>query len=159
LGNDYAEHAALAGGVSECADRNQPQRIRLHVIWDSRLVPHHTIEVKTRSLRGISNLTVQALSQYPHLTLSHTLSASSTMANNLAKLAMDDQHSTDTSTIWTPIDAHLYSPLPSDTAFALTPITHRPFSDLFHGLAPIFACERQKSPVWVTLTRESRWVA
>jgi ribonuclease HI len=147
--NNYAEHAALATGVRECVDRYPHQRIRLHVIGDSRLVLQQVIgaaQTKQRTLRRASEPTAQALSLFQHLTLSHTLRAGNTMADHLANCAMNDQLSSSSSTAWTPVDTHLVTRLQSDTSHALTPITCRPASDILTELASTIARQRLKPP-------------
>jgi ribonuclease HI len=147
--NNYAEHAALATCVRECIDRYPHQRIRLHVIGDSRLVLQQVIGVaqnKQRTLRRASDTTAQALSLFQHLTLSHTLRVGNTMAEHLASCAMTAQYSSATSTAWTTVDAHLVTRLQSDTSHALTHITHRPAGDILRELASTIARQRLKPP-------------
>jgi hypothetical protein len=68
------------------------------------------------------------------------------MAEYLANHAMDAQHTTTSSTTWTPIDERLEALLPSDTAFAITPITRQPSTDILHDLAPTLTRLQQKPP-------------
>jgi hypothetical protein len=139
---NYAEHAALATGVRECVDRYSHQQIRLHVIGDSRLVLQQFIglaQTKQSTLRRASDTTAQALRLFQHLTFSHTLRAGNTMADHLANCAMNAQYSSTSSMAWTTVDAQLVTRLQTDISHALTPITHRPASDILRELASTFA--------------------
>jgi ribonuclease HI len=141
--NNMAEHEAVRRRVEACGNRYGTTEAHITIIGDSQVILRHldgTNRVSEPNLAHVVRRTQIALRRLGTYELRRTLRTGNEMADALANIAMDQQHS---STGPDGTDTTLYDFLEQDTSHATSP-TH-PSHDIVLSLSDHLAKRRPTS--------------